>query len=67
MMNASAVTVWRCTYCEKEWDPSDGVNLAELCPFRHAHSNGWYRTKHQLDTITISIPDDPGGLWESKS
>lgn len=67
MAEASTVTVWHCTYCEREWDPRDGVNLAELCPFQHAHSSGWYRTKHQLDTIRISIPDDPGGIWESTS
>jgi hypothetical protein len=58
------VTVWRCTFCAKEWGPGDGARQVELCPFRHAHSTGWYRTGHQIDTITISIPDDPAGLWE---
>lgn len=45
----------------------DCASLAELCSFQHAHSNGWYRTKHQVDMITISIPDDPSGLWENRS
>ena len=45
----------------------DCASLAELCSFQHAHSNGWYRTKHQVDTITISIPDDPSGLWENRA
>lgn len=67
MTEASTVMIWRCTFCAKEWDLRNGANLTELCPFRHAHSNGWYRTRHQTDTITISIPDDPSGLWESKS
>jgi hypothetical protein len=61
------VTIRRCTFCTKEWEPGDGASLAELCPFRHANPTGWYRTKHQWDTITITIPDDPSGLWQSKS
>jgi hypothetical protein len=67
MREAATVTVRRCTFCAREWDPGDGASLAELCSFRHAHPNGWYRTRHQIDTITIWIPDDPSGLWESKS
>lgn len=73
MRNASTVAIRRCTYCAKEWDLPDGavgpdglcssVGPDELCSFKHAHSNGWYRTGHQLDTITIAIPDDPSGLW----
>lgn len=67
-MESSKVTIRRCTYCAKEWDLRDGgAGLAELCSFRHAHSHGWYRTRHHLDTITVSIPDDPSGLWGSKS
>lgn len=65
MRNTSTVTVGRCTFCAKEWDLVDGTAVpGELCSFKHAHSNGWYRTSHQLDTITIAIPDDPSGLWE---
>ena len=65
MRNASTVTIRRCTFCAKEWDPAaSAVGPAELCSFKHAHSSGWYRTQHQLDTITIAIPDDPSGLWE---
>lgn len=64
MTVASTVTVWRCTFCEKEWDPRDGADLTELCPFRHKHSSGWYRTQHQVDTIMVPIPDDPGDLLD---
>lgn len=65
MRNASTVAIRRCTYCTKEWDLPDGAaGPEELCSFKHAHSNGWYRTGHQLDTITIAIPDDPSGLWD---
>lgn len=67
MREVLAITIWRCTFCAKEWDQWDGAHSSELCPHRHAHSSGWYRTKHLVDTITISIPDDPSGLWESKS
>ena len=61
------VTIRRCTFCEKEWAPGDDAGLAGLCQFRHANPTGWYRTSHQLDTITISVPDDPSGLWPAKS
>ena len=67
MTETSTVTIRRCTFCAKEWDPRDGASLAELCRFRHAHPNGWYRTRHQIDTITISIPDDLSGLREGRS
>jgi hypothetical protein len=64
MTEASAVTIRRCTFCAKEWAPGDSARLAELCPFRHAHSTGWYRTGHQIDTITISIPDNARPMGE---
>ncbi|HEY1701144.1 MAG TPA: hypothetical protein VGG75_15680 [Trebonia sp.] len=64
MTDISTLKIRRCTYCAREWDLRDGGSLDELCSFRHAHSSGWYRTKHDLDTITIAIPDDPSGLWE---
>lgn len=63
MTNSLTVSIRRCTFCEKEWGPEDGASQAELCTFKHAHSNGWYRTRHQVDTITIAVPDDPSGLW----
>ncbi len=67
MTDARAVTIRRCIYCAKEWELTDGPSRAELCSFQHAHSNGWYRTKHRVDTLTITIPDDISGLWENRS
>jgi hypothetical protein len=66
MTEDTTVTIWRCTFCANEWDAQDGARPAELCPFQHANPTGWYRTGHQIDAITISVPDDPSGLWESK-
>lgn len=57
------ITLRRCTRCVKEWDLGDGPGPAELCSFKHEHANGWYRTTHEVDTVSIAIPDDPSGLW----
>jgi hypothetical protein len=60
----TAAMIWQCSHCKKEWDPTDAGApwQDELCPFRHPNPTGWYRTRHLVSEVMVSIPDDLSDL-----